>query len=91
MKENLDDYKSYEPIKFSELEPILIKEQAEKVLKVAIDHKKSREDYIYYLDSTQLKEQIPQLIALMSLTAPMEMYFNGQYTMKILRWEKNFL
>ena len=46
MKENLDDYKSYEPIKFSELEPILIKEQAEKVLKVAIDHKKNREDYI---------------------------------------------
>lgn len=41
MKENLDDYKSYEPIKFSELEPILIKEQAEKVLKVAIDHKKA--------------------------------------------------
>lgn len=64
MKENLDDYKSYEPIKFSELEPILIKEQVEKVLKVAIDHKKSREDYIYYLDSTQLKEQLAYIASI---------------------------
>lgn len=67
MKENIDDYKSYEPIKFSELEPILVKEQAEKVLKVAIDHKKSREDYIattHYLDSTQLKEQLAYIASI---------------------------